>query len=31
MVTSIVENDTAAKFGNSPQKTGEPLDHAKLY
>ena len=31
MATSIVENDTAAKFGNSPQKTGEPLDHAKLY
>ena len=27
----IVSNSTAATFGNSPQKTGEPLDHAKLY
>ena len=31
MATEIVENDIASKFGNSPQKTGEPLDHAKLY
>ena len=31
MATSIVSNDTAATFGNSPQKTGEPLDHATLY
>jgi hypothetical protein len=31
MATSFVSNDTAATFGNSPQKTGEPLDHAKLY
>ena len=28
MATSIVSNNTAATFGNSPQKTGEPLDHA---
>ena len=27
----IVSNDTAAKFANSPQKTGEPLDHATLF
>ena len=31
MATSIVSNSTAANFKNSPQKTGEPLDHAKLY
>ena len=31
MAASIVSNSTAATFGNSPQKTGEPLDHAKLY
>ena len=31
MTASIVSNSTAATFGNSPQKTGEPLDHAKLY
>ena len=31
MTTSFVSNSTAATFGNSPQKTGEPLDHAKLF
>ena len=31
MATTIVSNSTAATFGNSPQKTGEPLDHATLY
>ena len=31
MPASIAPNDTAARFGNSPQKTGEPLDHAKLF
>lgn len=31
MAATIVSNSTAATFGNSPQKTGEPLDHAKLY
>ena len=30
MATSIVSNNTAATFGNSPQKTGEALDHATL-
>ena len=31
MATTIVSNNTAATHGNSPQKTGEPLDHATLY
>ena len=31
MATTIASNSTAATFGNSPQKTGEPLDHAKLF
>ena len=31
MASTIVSNSTAATFGNSPQKTGEPLDHATLY
>ena len=31
MTASIVSNSTAATFGNSPQKTGEPLDHATLF
>ena len=28
MATSIVSNNTAATHANSPQKTGEALDHA---
>ena len=31
MVTSIVSNNTAATFGNSPQKTGEPVDRLSIY
>tara|TARA_Y100001973_G_scaffold36890_1_gene55547 strand:- start:31 stop:3084 length:3054 start_codon:yes stop_codon:yes gene_type:complete len=31
MATTIVSNSTAATAANSPQKTGEPLDHATLY
>ena len=31
MATSIVSNSTAATFGNSPQKTGEPVDRLKIY
>ena len=28
---SIVSNSTAATFGNSPQKTGEPIDRLNIY
>ena len=28
---SIVSNSTAATFGNSPQKTGEPIDRLEIY
>jgi len=31
MATSIVSNSTAATFGNSPQKTGEPVDRLSIY
>jgi len=31
MATSIVSNSTAATFGNSPQKTGEPVDRLNIY
>ena len=31
MATSIVSNNTAATFGNSPQKTGEPVDRLSIY
>ena len=27
----IVSNSTAATFGNSPQKTGEPVDRLSIY
>ena len=31
MAATIVSNSTAENFKNSPQKTGEPLDHAVMY
>ena len=31
MATSIVSNELAADFGNSPQKTGEPVDRLSIY
>lgn len=31
MATTIVSNSTAATFGNSPQKTGEPVDRLSIY
>ena len=31
MATSIVSNSTATTFGNSPQKTGEPVDRLNIY